>query len=462
MRRPLAAMAGRPTAPGMGRVMASVALVAALVAVAGAGAAGFGEVFPRSVSTSRQFVIYCEDTQARLRVGSFAEETKAFVLGFLGMRDEWAAPVVITMGRPPTAAPEVPPAELRLLAGEGGVKIELNVALGENMAAAQFPAKLVRAILLEIAYRGRQRVVGGAAYREVPDWLVEGLTALSPGQDARRELVAVSRGVLAANRLPTLAEFLALRTDGLDSASAALYRAWAASLVRLLSELPNGRDSLVALVRGIPDRGDDEVGELAKRFAALADSASTREKWWALGVARLAAADRFKGLSVEETTGRLDALLRWDVPGADNGPSRRVGLDEYRVLAKETAVRPALEAAAGELLALQAVAHPLLRPAIEELHRIVAQLARGQTRGIGGRLAAVAEYREGLGRRLGEIADYLNWFEATQPAAKSGAFSGYLRAAREKPPVAAGSGGPQDPIKRYLDGLEPVFDRRAE
>ena len=51
----------------------------------------------RSVSTSGQFVIYCDDRDARGRIISFAEEVKGQLLRILHEGDDWKFPIVITI-----------------------------------------------------------------------------------------------------------------------------------------------------------------------------------------------------------------------------------------------------------------------------------------------------------------------------------------------------------------------------
>jgi hypothetical protein len=54
------------------------------------------------------------------------------------------------------------------------------------------------------------------------------------------------------------------------------------------------------------------------------------------------------------------------------------------------------------------------------------------------------------------INDYMNWFEATQPIARTGVFDDYLRAVKERQPKPP---KPVDPrITEYLDSLEKEFE----
>jgi hypothetical protein len=95
-----------------------------------------------------------------------------------------------------------------------------------------------------------------------------------------------------------------------------------------------------------------------------------------------------------------------------------------------------------------------MRPIVQEYQRIAATLASGKRRKMTERLARLKATRTDLIARMSEIEDYLNWFEATQPKAKSEMFADYLRAASEP-----GEPAPRrrDALSIYLDSLEAQF-----
>jgi len=100
-------------------------------------------------------------------------------------------------------------------------------------------------------------------------------------------------------------------------------------------------------------------------------------------------------------------------------------------------------------------AHPVLRPVAREYQQITALLARGKRRGIANRLSHLDGTRKELAARMGEIDDYLNWFEATQMERESGAFNDYLKAANESEVSAPRR---RDPLSVYLDALADHFE----
>jgi hypothetical protein len=57
-------------------------------------------------------------------------------------------------------------------------------------------------------------------------------------------------------------------------------------------------------------------------------------------------------------------------------------------------------------------------------------------------------------RRCSDIADYLNWFEATQMGSRSNTFDNYLKTANE---ISEQDRKQKSPIARYLDEFELEF-----
>ena len=76
--------------------------------------------------------------------------------------------------------------------------------------------------------------------------------------------------------------------------------------------------------------------------------------------------------------------------------------------------RTAVTAQHREIVALSTRANAQLRPVLAGYEEIFARLARGTTRGVNERVHRVETYRTAVLHRTTDIADYLNWFEATQ------------------------------------------------
>lgn len=427
-----------------------LALACCLVAAVPAEHAHAVDLKQRSVSASKQFTVFCEDARLRSRVASFADEVKSGVLQMLGESDGWRQPILLVLEQAPTGQPIANPVQLSLIQHEVGFKVQINVRIGLNPSEVNLQKHLVRAIFLEMAYRTcPERIQDGQAFVEAPWWLVEGtlqyLRTRDRGQDAD-----FYKRMLAVNRLPPLKELLQPReAAGADgSAALAVDSACAVCLVELLLEQPLGKASLGRFVRHLPEPTPSLEAALAREFPQLAAKAGDLQKWWTVSLARLSAADRFKGLSPEETDAQLAGQLQLEIEGKD-GVKRSYGVADFGQYLKLPKAKEVLEAQQTALRDLSANANALYREIVGEYEQIFGALARGKTWGVKGRLEKVARYREALLTRRGEIADYLNWYEATQMAESSGTFDGYMRAANELGTPARS----EDPISRYLDEI---------
>jgi hypothetical protein len=173
------------------------------------------------------------------------------------------------------------------------------------------------------------------------------------------------------------------------------------------------------------------------------------QKWWTLNLARFSAADRYKGLSAEETDAQLASLLQFEVAGNKGGPKKSFGVGDFDEYLKLAASHAVLQERQTGLVALSSHANALYRSVVAEYEEIFSHLSRSKTMGLKDRLARVEKYREAILRRRADIADFLNWFEATQMDSNRTDFDGYLKASHELTAPARRS----DPISKYLDEI---------
>src|SRR5581483_836767 len=270
------------------------------------------DMLHKSVSFSRQFIVYCDNANARAQIASFADETKKNVLGLLDQPDKWKLPVVITVKPAEAANPSDTPCNVQICATEEGAKIAIDVTLGDDPREIRFEHQLVRAVLLDLAYRDHPPDAG-SSYAEPPAWLIEGAVEISHRRESGPD-TEVFKTLLDSEHLPRLADFLAQNAASLEGSSLQLYDACAMSLVQLLVDLPDGRASLLDLLRHLQRNNDDHLGALIQRFPILGATTQSVEKWWTLSIARLAAANRYEGFSLQESEQRLAPLLTFDIP----------------------------------------------------------------------------------------------------------------------------------------------------
>ncbi len=405
----------------------------------------------RSESGSKQFVVYSEDVRVRQRVASFAETAKSDVLQILGESDFWRAPVVITIERATDLDRGEPPARLRLAETQPGFKIEIQVKIGDDPSAVNLHKLLLRAVLLEYAYR-QTGVNAGQPIVEPPWWIVEGLYAMARRREQGAEN-ALFRQLVETNKLPPIENFLASKPDELGPTALAVDGALAMCLLDLLTAQPGGRADLARLVRDWPRSDGDPVALLARNFPSLG-AGPNLQKWWTLSLARFAAADRYQGLTAEETERALAPLLQLEMVINKAGEKKTFAVGEYAQYLKLPKSSAVLNSRHAEIVGLSTRANVLYRAVLADYEEIFSRLARGKARGLGDRLAKVEEYRGLVRQQSTQVADYLNWFEATQMPSQSGVFDSYLKTANELDEQDRRQRGP---IGRYLDQLEPEF-----
>jgi hypothetical protein len=397
----------------------------------------------RSVSPSRQFIIYGADAALRGTVSELAEQTKASLLALLRQRDNWRASVVVNLQPQQANLPEIPPVELRFSQTGVGLKLQLDLTVSQNLDASLVERELLRAILLEMIYRKEPHIAAGTVFVEPPDWLIDGVLALAPGRDRGPLIEALS----TADKAMALEEFLRQRPGLLDSAGRMLYRAYSLALVQLLLDEADGRVRLARYVNNLSHASNDPVDDLKAEFPQLRDDV---EKKWHSTVAQLSDSQTYQLLGFAESERRLDELLRVKISDA----GKPLDLSAFARQKASAAEKKALDQLGQALLLFIGQANPVLRPVAREYQQIVTLLARGKRRGIDKRLARLKDTREKLTARMRDLDDYMNWFEATQMKSGSGNFTDYLKAVDQSQLLAPRR---RDPLSIYVDTLEDQF-----
>ena len=434
----------------MSMALRAIAAGAVLCLLASA-PASLAEPPPRSVSTSRQFIVYGADARLRGVVCDLAEQVKKNLLGVLQQKDEWRTPVVINAQYPQANLPETAAAALNFSQTGFGLKLQLQLTVGSDVSGAVVEREILRAILLERIYRTQGDLPAGTVYVQPPDWLLEGLLAAQPGRYSAglsEALGAVVRG----NTVVSFEEFLRQQPGLLDSQSQSLYRAYSWALVQLLINLPDGRGRLGRFIADLPRSSTEPAADMKKYFPGLADANGNVERAWSLGIAQLSASERYRLLGIAETEQRLDHILEVRIAKEDGG-SQTYQLEEFKEFIGAPTASRSFQRVAQELLLLTARANPIYRPIIQD-PKAASLLASRKTKGIAAKLSQIKSLRGKAVARMSAIDDYLNWFEATQSRTQSGAFAEYMKAAElalEREPRR------RDPISVYLDAIETQF-----
>jgi hypothetical protein len=407
----------------------------------------YGSQPEHSTSPSRQFVIYGADAKVRGAISGLAEQTKTNLLGLLRQRDDWKTPVVVNLQPQQANVPEIPPADLRFSQTGFGIKLQLDLTISKNVDVSLVERELLRAILLEMIYHKQPHITAGAVLVDPPDWLIDGVLALTPGRD-RGPLIEAVAG--PEKPLP-LAKFLGQRPGFVDSTGRTLYRAYSFALVQMLLDGKTGGTQLAKYIDHLSDSSNDPLEDLKAQFPLLADDA---ERTWQVALNHLKSLQTFRLLTFAESERRLDELLSLKI-AEPNKPVKLVRLEELTQHKLSTSEKMALDQLKRDLMFVVPHINPVLRPIGREYQEIVELLARGKRRGVMKRLSRLDLTRQQLAARMTEIDDYMNWFEATQMSSGSGNFTGYLKAVDQ-------SQGPaprrHDPLSVYVDALEDQFE----
>src|SRR5437773_8016936 len=158
----------------------------------------------RTVSPSQQFVIYGANAALRGAVSELAEQTKVNLLALLRQPDRWKTAVIINLQPQQANLPEIPPAELRFSQTGFGLKLQLDLTIAQDLDGSLVKRELLRAILLEMIYRKEPDIAPDTAFVEPPDWLLDGVLALTPGRDRGPLIEALS----VSDKRISLEEFL--------------------------------------------------------------------------------------------------------------------------------------------------------------------------------------------------------------------------------------------------------------
>ena len=401
----------------------------------------------RSMSPSRQFIIYGANATLRGAVSELAEQTKANLLAVLRQPDGWKTPIVVNLQSAQANLPEIPPAALRFSQTGFGLKLQFDLTIGENIDATLVERELLRAILLEMIYRSEPDVAPGTAFVEPPDWLLEGVLAFTPGRD-RGPLV---EALLVSVKRMSLEEFLQQRPALVDSPGRLLYRAYSLSLVQLLVGGIDGHSRLARYIRNLSRASNDPLADLKAQFPVLGEDV---EKTWQSAVARLGDAQSYQLLTFAESEQRLNELLCIKTPDAGKSP-KQAQLSELAQRKPSVAEKMALNELSQNLVLFTIQANPVMRPIVREYQQIAALLARGKRKRIIERLARLQMTHTKLVARMSDVDDYMNWFEATQSNSGSGVFADYLKAAGDSQIRAPRR---RDALSVYLDSLAEQFE----
>lgn len=402
----------------------------------------------RSLSASKQFVVYYSEGTVRAKVARKLEDVKGRWLQTLGLQDEWKSPIVVQLNS--LAPPGAPSLRTRLFLSDGGEKkIQIDVNDLGVLRGGEFDREIYRALLLEFMYR-EHTPKEGKSYQQPPVWLLEGFLEDARSRDGEGIAAGLYDRIVESGPPPKLEAFLKEKPELMDATTRAIYRARSMALLRALLALPEGSSGLVKWISSLPEGKAAETSQLEKCFPDLEKNPTRLSKQWALSLADASAKDRAKALTMAETSRALDEIMNFGAPTDPKKPNENLvsGPKAFPLVARSKAGRFIMAQKAEDLLRLQIRSHPLLRSVIGEYHLIAAELVHKPKKNMDKRLTEALELQKAITARSREIEDFMNWFDAAKMETPSEEFDVILEMPTDD------SQGRADPITRFLNDLE--------
>ncbi len=407
---------------------------------------------PRSVSSSKQFVIYCTDPKLRTATAVHAEGIKREFLSTLrDTKDSWKTPIIIQFGPPPNVK-RPPRSKIGIFEGDDGQnKIQLDIYDAKLAKEPDFDSQVLTALALEYMYRST-RVRAGRPFEQPPSWFVEGLAENIRTRETGLP-ASVYAGLLSGGEAPRIADFVSTQPARLDATSRAVYQAQAGALLEVVSALPDGPAGLRTYLSQ-PRRYPSNVDELVAIYPVLGGNREALARKWVLAIARASAANRSNLLSERESSRELAGILDIKPLPDPKRPEVAAMSGPYALptIARSQNGKFILAQLENNLLRLSMRAHPLYKSLVDEYLRIVRDLARKPKSKQEKRIATAEDMRARLNRETSELRDFMDWVETTkiktespelnkvmedveeleQPSSRSDAISRYLDAASER------------------------------
>ena len=424
-----------------GRILA---LTAAFWALAASGV--FAQLPLGRPLETKGFVIYSPDRETRSRLARLAQEAASEWEKTTGEKPASSAPVIV-VDKTRTAKPDGASGARCILfeTDGGGLKVQIDLLEDWALRPGYFETEAVRALALRAMHR-KNPPKAGKSHAMPPGWLVEGI-----GEQIRRTGGTVPDGVHAAliqsDRPPAIGDFLKQKTERLDATSLMLYRAQSLALLKVFADSKNSKKRFQEFLEN-PACADADPAKILEAFPDAATDLPGLTKIWTLSLARSSMPSKLASLSVQKTDEELAGILNLEVP-AD--PKKKNSQGASGPLALSLAARSQggqflMRQHSAELLNLEFRAHPLLRPIVEEYRNIAMLLAAKPKAKVDRRIEEIEKIRSLLVERHKAIADYLNWFEATQIDHSANSFAEETRPDPVPPR--------RDPISLHMDAVE--------
>ncbi|MEM0897394.1 MAG: hypothetical protein AAGJ79_10975 [Verrucomicrobiota bacterium] len=434
----------------------------------------------RSISTTRQFVIYGSDLAERARFSAFAESLKEQVTAILGRDDFQPLSIVIRLIEIPGDVATGPLVKSSAEQVQGAYRFTLGVKLVPELSMETVERELLEVLLFEQILRQSGKAGAEKAHRlRIPPWMVDGLHgAIRFRTTGRKD--RFFRQLFNSGQIMSVPEILRCDLAGKTSVEKLAFEASATGLVLALLGQPGGSTKFQLMLRDLLDFDGRDEAVLLVRFPELGATPESMDKWWALELAALAEPSPLDIMTIIETEAALQQALfvivpvdakttdeerkRWlkwprktpTTPVANdqkNRPTVPVPLQEIETILyiAESERGQYLEANKAALNKLRRRAYPLYRPLIDEYTSVIDKLAKGEKKKLPETLERLTGKRTSLLKISQEVQDLLHWSEVNQPVRDPARFSDFHQAIKD---IEETLPSRDDAISEYLDALE--------
>lgn len=402
----------------------------------------------RTVSSSRQFIIYSEDSSNRLKLSALADGSATLWRDWLGLKKEWKYPIILNFPSNPKNRSREPIRTTLSEADGGEQKVQIEILDPSLMFSSELRTEIFRALALEYSYRDTP-LKAGKSYRFAPDWLTQGLAEEMRSKQDGLPSRAIE-GLLNAPKKPSVMDLLRAKPPTIPL-ERDLYRILSLAFIRTLVQLPEGKEGVRELIAKLPQT-EITPEQILKTFPSLQFDLSVLDKEWTLTLAKIASGTRIEPLGFEATGDAISRVFTIKAPADAKDPNavRAQGTQALSEIARSPTGTRMLQDVATNLLQLDTRAHPIYRPVIAEYRTIIYQLLQKPKANIKKRLDKNDELFLLLSSRSKDITDHLNWFEVNKLEAPD---EGFLQAIGSDP-ILPGDDQPKNEITLHLDSME--------
>lgn len=337
------------------------------------------------------------------------------------------------------------------------LEVKMRLGQGNSFDKDTLDRVLLEMFLIERSLRALP--AGETAVRvEIRPWLLDGIgEALrwKAGKGDRRIYASLveSGGWMAVEKLVEEES-----TAKMDVLSRELFRASSGALVMALLAQPEGKDSIKEYLSKVATFEGEHLTLLRTHFPQVNLGREGLERWWMLQVAAMSEAPLIESMTIPETELELKKALKLYFKSA-SGRSLENELEAWpEILKLETEEeRVAVVRPASDLLTnLSYRCFPTYRVVLGGYLQALSDLAKGEPENIDEIFNNLQIYRDAENQRFEMVIDLLDYYHISTEQNESGEFQDYLRFKRN---VKNHPEKKSDPLHRYLDDVQRIYDR---